>query len=108
VLPAQFDLDIGEEEMPDSAQPRMREMTFNLATGEATSRQLADVICDFPRVPEHLTGVQTLPCPLTEGPSIAGLSTCMLPTFAPPFLPFGRFRSGHPGTWCNGLPDMHA
>ncbi|KAK9918068.1 hypothetical protein WJX75_000916 [Coccomyxa subellipsoidea] len=54
-----FDLDIGEEEMPDSAQPRMREMTFNLATGEATSRQLADVICDFPRVPEHLTGLRT-------------------------------------------------
>ena len=56
----QFDLDIGEEDLPDSYQPRMREMTFNLATGEATSRQLADVICDFPRVPDELTGAHFL------------------------------------------------
>lgn len=57
---AQFDLDIGEEDLPDSYQPRMREMTFNLATGEATSRQLADVICEFPRVPDDLIGAHPL------------------------------------------------
>ena len=56
----QFDLDIGEEDLPDSFQPRMREMTFNLATGEASSRQLADVICEFPRVPDHLIGAHPL------------------------------------------------
>ncbi len=54
----QFDLDLSEDNLPDSFQPRMREMTFNLATGEASTRQLADVICEFPRVPEHLTGAQ--------------------------------------------------
>ena len=72
VLPSQFDLDIGEEALPDSAQPRMRELTFNLATGEASSRQLADVICDFPRVPEHLTGVQP---PASVPPYLHAIST---------------------------------
>ena len=52
----QFNLDIGEDEHNATSLPRLREMTFNLATGEASSRQVADTVCDFPRVPLSLVG----------------------------------------------------
>lgn len=42
-------------------------MTFNLVTGEASSRQVADTVCDFPRVPLDLVGEQSYrfaECPL--------------------------------------------
>lgn len=52
----QFDLDIGDKETRGNTMPRLREMTFNMSTGEATSRQVADTVCDFPRVPLNLVG----------------------------------------------------
>ena len=62
----QFDLDIGDDQHNTTSLPRLREMTFNLATGEASSRQVADTVCDFPRVPLDLVGEQTYcsACPL--------------------------------------------
>jgi carotenoid cleavage dioxygenase-like enzyme len=57
----QFDLDIGDDQHNSTSLPRLREMTFNMATGEATSRQVADTVCDFPRVPLNLVGEQTDP-----------------------------------------------
>ena len=52
----QFDLDIGDQDTSGKTLPHLREMTFNLTTGEASSRQVADTICDFPRVPLDLVG----------------------------------------------------
>lgn len=66
---AQFELDIGDQETSGNTLPRLREMTFNITTGEASSRQVADTICDFPRVPLDLVGESLLPftpsCPGT-------------------------------------------
>ncbi len=52
----QFDLDIGDQDTSGKTLPHLREMTFNMITGEATSRQVADTVCDFPRVPLDLVG----------------------------------------------------
>lgn len=43
-------------ELPDSAHPRLYEMSFNMDTGESTSRNVSDVMCEFPRIDERLTG----------------------------------------------------
>lgn len=59
----QFDFDIGDNETSSASMPRLREMTFNLATGEASSGQVADTVCDFPRVPLNLTGATHLASP---------------------------------------------
>ena len=52
----QFDLDIGDQDTSGKTLPHLREMTFNMITGEASSRRVADTICDFPRVPLDLVG----------------------------------------------------
>ena len=52
----QFDLDIGDQDTSGKTLPHLREMTFNMTTGEASSRRVADTICDFPRVPLDLVG----------------------------------------------------
>ena len=60
-LSMQFDLDIGDQDTSGKTLPHLREMTFNMTTGEASSRQVADTICDFPRVPLDLVGEQEHP-----------------------------------------------
>ncbi len=55
-LSMQFDLDIGDQDTSGKTLPHLREMTFNMTTGEASSRRVADTICDFPRVPLDLVG----------------------------------------------------
>ena len=56
IVSMQFDLDIGDQDTSGNTLPCLREMTFNMATGEASSRQVADTVCDFPRVPLDLVG----------------------------------------------------
>jgi carotenoid cleavage dioxygenase-like enzyme len=49
-------MDMENGDLPDSAHPRLYELTFDMATGGATSRKVSDVMCEFPRVDERLTG----------------------------------------------------
>ena len=48
---------------------------FNLETGETSTRQVADTICDFPRVPLNLVGARPSPAvSLAKGLALADLS----------------------------------
>jgi carotenoid cleavage dioxygenase-like enzyme len=54
-------MDMENGDLPDSAHPRLYELTFDMATGAATSRKVSDVMCEFPRVDERLTGAPARP-----------------------------------------------
>ncbi|KAK9839226.1 hypothetical protein WJX81_002592 [Elliptochloris bilobata] len=52
----EFAMDMENGEVPDLMKPRLFELSFDMASGRAESRKVSDVICEFPRIDERLTG----------------------------------------------------